>query len=129
MSFLLIQLLKELSYPFHFAYSLLPFLFITFYTLNNFELSLQFFFVNITAISLPLRLLITYVHGTVFLNSVITKTFSDQFGVQPFAKMFLYFDILVTSLILNLGSLSLSFLLESTYVFDFTSTGFILIAL
>ena len=43
--------------------------------------------------------------------------------------MFLYFDILAISTILNLGSLSLISLLESIYVFDFTSTGFILIAL
>ena len=38
--------------------------------------------------------------------------------------MFLYFDILSISPILNLGSLLLVALLESTYVFDFTWTGF-----
>ena len=38
-----------------------------------------------------------------------------------------YFDILTISLISNLGSLLLVSLVESIYVFDFTSTGFILI--
>ena len=40
-----------------------------------------------------------------------------------------YFDILTISLILKLGSLLLVSLVESIYVFDFTSTGFILIVL
>ena len=40
-----------------------------------------------------------------------------------------YFDILTISLILKLGSLLLISLVESIYVFDFTSTGFILIVL
>ena len=38
-----------------------------------------------------------------------------------------YFDILTISLISKLGSLLLVSLVESIYVFDFTSTGFILI--
>ena len=42
--------------------------------------------------SSPLRLLITYVHGTVFLTLLTTKTSSDQSGEQPLAKIFLYFD-------------------------------------
>ena len=45
-------------------------------------------------ISSPLRSLITYVHGTVFLAFLITKTSSDQFGVYNLAKMFFYFNIL-----------------------------------
>ena len=40
-----------------------------------------------------------------------------------------YFDILTISAILNLGFLLLVSLLDSIYVFDFTSTGFILIVL
>ena len=44
-------------------------------------------------ISLPLRSLITYVHGTVFLILLTTKTSSDQFGVYPLAKIFLYLEI------------------------------------
>ena len=43
--------------------------------------------------------------------------------------MFLYFDIQRISPNLNLGSLSLISLLESVYVLDFTSTGFILVVL
>ena len=43
--------------------------------------------------------------------------------------MFLYFDVLTISPILNLGSLLLISLLEAIYVLDFTSTGFILIVL
>ena len=38
-----------------------------------------------------------------------------------------YFDILTISLISKLGSLLLVSLVESIYVFDFKSTGFILI--
>ena len=43
--------------------------------------------------------------------------------------MFLYFDILTLSPTLNVGSLLLISLVGSIYVFDFTSTGFTLIAL
>ena len=43
--------------------------------------------------------------------------------------MFLYLDIITISPILNVGSLSLISLLESIYVLDFTSTGFILTVL
>ena len=43
--------------------------------------------------------------------------------------MFWYFDILTLSPILTFGFLSLMYLLESIYVFDFTSAGFILVAL
>ena len=65
----------------------------------------------------------TYVHGTVFLTFLIKKTYSDIFGTEPYAKMFLYFDILGISPILNLGSSSLTSLLELMYVLDFTSKG------
>ena len=39
-------------------------------------------------ISSPLRSLITYVNGTVFLTFLITETSSDKFGVYPLAKIF-----------------------------------------
>ena len=55
----------------------------------------------------------TYVHGTVFLTSLIRKTSSDQFGVYRLAKIFLYFDVLTRSPTLNLGSLSLNSLTGS----------------
>ena len=70
-----------------------------------------------------------YVHGTLFLTFVITIASSDQFGTQPFAKMFLYFDVLTWLPALNLWSLSVTFLLELMYVFDVTSTGFISVVL
>ena len=43
--------------------------------------------------------------------------------------MFLYFDVLTESRILNLEFLLLISLLDSIYVFDSTSKGFILIVL
>ena len=43
--------------------------------------------------------------------------------------MFFYVFILTISPILNLGSLSLISLIQRIYVFDFTSTGLILIVL
>ena len=43
--------------------------------------------------------------------------------------MFLYFDILAMSPILNLGSSSLVSVLALIYMLDFTSTDFILIVL
>ena len=45
-------------------------------------------------ISPPLRSLITYVNGTVFLILPITKTSSEQFGFYPLAKIFLHLEIL-----------------------------------
>ena len=62
-----------------------------------------------------------------FLSFLFTKNSSDKFGVKTFAKIFLYFSILTISPILNSGFLSLIYLLESIYVLDFTSTGFVLI--
>ena len=59
----------------------------------------------------------------------MTKTSSDQFGTYSFAKMFLYFDILAISPILNLGSSSLNSFLELIYALDYTSAGFTLIVL
>ena len=89
----------------------------------------RYFSWNVRLISSPLRSLITYLHGTVFLASLITKTSSDQFGVYPSAKKFLYYDIITYLQALNLGSLSLLSLIESIYVLSLTSTGFILIVL
>ena len=64
-----------------------------------------------------------------FLTFLIIKTSSDQFGVEAFAKILLYFDNVTLSLTLNFGFLLLISLLESIYVLYFTSTGFILIVL
>ena len=47
--------------------------------------------------------------------------YSDQFVVQTFANIFLYFDILTISPMLNLEILLLISILESIYVFDVTS--------
>ena len=61
-------------------------------------------------------------------NFLIT-TFSDQFGMWPWAKMFLHFDFLARSPSLNLGfyhSFLIS-LLKSIYVLDFTSLHLILV--
>ena len=55
--------------------------------------------------------------GQCFLTFLITKTSSDKFGVETFAKMLSYFDIVTVPTILILGSLSLISLLESIYVF------------
>ena len=44
------------------------------------------------------------IQGTVFLILLTTKTSSNQFGVYPLAKMFLYFEILTSSPTLNLVS-------------------------
>ena len=63
--------------------------------------------------------------AVLFITFSIINSFSNQFGVQPFAKIFLYFDILTISSILNY----LISLQKSIYVLDFTSTGFILIGL
>ena len=81
--FLSIQLLNELSYPFHLTYSLFPFFLITFSILNFFDLFFAILFhkEKVPIISAPLRSLITYVHGTVFLSPLIAKISSDQFGV------------------------------------------------
>ena len=73
--------------------------------------------------------LITYVHGTLFLTSLLTKTSSDQFEVYPLAKMIFYFDIFAWSLTLNLGYLSWMSVIQSIYVLYLTSVGFILIVL
>ena len=81
MYFLSIQLLNELLYPFHLRYNLSPFLYITFSTLNSFWFVFcNFFSGNFPTISSPLTSLITYIHGTVFLIFLITKTSSNQFA-------------------------------------------------
>ena len=67
--------------------------------------------------------------ANVFLTFLTTKTSSDQFGVELFAKIFLYFDILTGSRTSNLGSSILFSLLKSIYVLNFTSAGLILIVL
>ena len=64
-----------------------------------------------------LRSLIIYVHGTVFLTFLISKT-SSELGVQHFAKMFLNFRILTSSPTLNLELFLLLSTSKAIYVFD-----------
>ena len=70
-----------------------------------------------------------YVDGTAFLVLLIIKASSDQFGMYPSAKIFLYLEILAWLPILNFGSLSLTSYSKSIYVLSLTSTGFILFVL
>ena len=108
--FLSSQLLKRLSYPFHLTYNLILFLLSTFSILNSFSLVFcNSFLQKFSAISSLLKSLITYVQATVFLMLLTTKSYSDQFGAYPLAKLFLYFEILIWSPILNLGSYLLKF--------------------
>ena len=106
------QLFQESSYLCHLTYCLLPFLYITYSTLNPvlFPFSNSFPWNAFATISSPLRSLITYVHRTVFSTFIITKAFSDQFGRPSFAKKIFYFDTLAWSPPLNLGSSLLFFL-------------------
>ena len=79
---------------------------------------LQFFFVKCSKIFFSIKITNNIaVHDTVLLNFVATKTSSDQFGTHV--------KILP---ILNLEYSSLIYFLELIYVFDFTSTSFILSA-
>ena len=66
--------------------------------------------------SSQLTSLTTYAHG-IFLTK---KASSDQIGVQPLAKMFLYFEIIARSPNLNSVSFSLASRPKSTCVFYFT---------
>ena len=57
------------------------FVLITFFILNSFWFVFcSSFSKKVPIISSPLRPLIAYVHGTLFLNFLITKASSDQFG-------------------------------------------------
>ena len=129
MPFFIYVAIKGIIVSFSFNIHLSPFFLSTFSTLNCFWFVFDLFLQNIPIISLPLGSLITYVPSTVFLTFLITKISSDQFGVYPFAKIFLYVHILIISAIFNLESFSLYSWLESRYFYDFTSTGFILIVL
>ena len=66
----------------------------------------------------------TYVHGTVFLTFLITKTSFDQFGVKRVSKILFLFWYSTVSPILSLGSLSLISLLELIYGVSFYATSF-----
>ena len=108
-SFLLMQPLNELLYPFHLMYNLSPFLLNTFSILNFYWLVIcNSFSLKLPVIGLPFKSLINHIHGTVFLILLTTKTSSYQFWVCPLAKMFLYFEILTRSPTLSLGSFSLN---------------------
>ena len=109
-------------------YSLLPILLIAFSTLNySWFVFCNSFSGKVPTISSPLKLnsQITYVHDTIFLDFLITKTSSDQFGTRPSAKMFFYFDILIWSPISNLASSVLRFYQSQCIC----SKGFIFIVL
>ena len=125
MSFFINPTVSELLYHFHFNIQFITFSLYYFFNSKVFLICLLQFVFNVPTISSPLRSL----HRTVFLTFLIRKTSSDQFGVYLFAKMFLYFDLLTISLILNLGFWLLISLLESIHVLDFTWTGFIKIVL
>ena len=70
-----------LYYFFNFKLFLIYFLQFFFVKLSN-----NFFTVNVTNTLCP--------QHQIFNILQLTKTSSDQFGVQPFTKMFLYFDVL-----------------------------------
>ena len=125
MPFLYIQLLNELSYPFHLTYSLLSFSFITFLILNSFWCFLQLFFVksynsffsaNITNNSTVLL---------IFLN--LKKNLKTNLEKLPFAKISLDLDIHTWSPTLHLGSSFFNFSLKSMCMLRFTPTGLIFI--
>ena len=84
---------------------------------------------NLRSILLTTDIAITYVHSTVFLTFLVTKTSCDSFGVKIFSKIFFYIGILTWSLSLSLACFSLFFTLNSIYALQITSTGFILVAL
>ena len=96
----------------HLTYSLFLFLFLNYFPYRKFLL-ICFFQLFLIKWS-PLRPLITYVHGTLFLILLITETSSEQFRVYVLAKMCFYFDILPWSPIWKF--LLLNSLLESIYV-------------
>ena len=129
MSFLSIQLLNELLYPFHLAYNLSPFFSISFSVLTSFWIVFcNSFSKRSPTISSSLRSLIR-IYGIELLTFLMTKISCDRFGVQHLAKIFLYFDITTISSILNLDVFSSLSLIKSIYVLDFTSVGFFLIVL
>ena len=123
-----IQLLNKLLYPFHLRYSLSPFLLIAFLVLSFlfFFFFLQFFFVKRSNSFFSVRIINNICPWHSMLNFFNHIIFFRPIWNIPFAKFFLYFDILS---VLNLGSLWLISLLESINIFGFTSTEFILIVL
>ena len=125
MSFLSIQLLKDLSQPSHLTYTLLPFLFIIFSTLNSFRFFLCFFFIKRCNNFFPFKITnhISSRHSVFnFFNhkNVFRPIWNIAFGKVVFV---FWHSQNITNFI------SLIYLLELIYVFDFTSTGFILIVL
>ena len=85
LSIILFQLLND---------SLSPFILIVFSVINLFWLVFfNSFSQKIPMISLPLRSLALFVHDTVFFTYLNTTFSSDQFGLYPTIKRFLYFDI------------------------------------
>ena len=100
---------------------------LTFAILNTFWfVFLQFFLYKVPKTFSSLIWLITYVHGTVFLTFLIAKLLQTNLKCKLLQK---HLNLLIISPTLNLGSLSSHFFTRINQVFDFTSTGFILIVL
>ena len=107
-SFLLTQLLNELSYPFHLTYNWSPFLLITFFHSKFFLIYfLQFFFIKCFSNGFTIQVTNIIISWSCILNSTNKKTSSDQFWIYPLAKILFYFDTLTRSPALYLGSFSL----------------------
>ena len=58
---------------------------------------LQFFFIKSSNNFFTIKIINNMCNGAVFLASLITKAFLDQFGVYPLAKTFLYFFYIITN--------------------------------
>ena len=137
MSFLSIQLLNELFYPFHLTYNLSPFFLITFSILNSFWFVFcNAFSWNVPTVSSPLRSLITYVHRIVFLTFFNHKKFFRPIWSVNFCKNVFTFwnsnsitNFNFRIFIINFLSRLIDFLIDWLYLFDFTSTGYILLVL
>ena len=107
-SFLLTELLNELSYHFHLTFNWSPFLLITFFYSKFFLIRfLQFFFIKHFSNGFTIQVTNNISSWNCILNSSNNKTSSDQFWVYPLAKMLFYLDILTRSPALYLGSFSL----------------------
>ena len=90
---------------------------------------LQFFFVECTNNFLSIKIINDICPCLFFHFCNVKNLFRPIWSVTFCKNVFLCFFILTISPILNLGSLSLISLIQRIYVFDFTSTGLILIVL
>ena len=127
-----IQLRKILTHPYTKSFMIIQvFVLITFSILNSVCLAFRaLFFIecsnNIFTTNITNNICLWYI-AFYFLDG---KSFLLQTNLecsQPFAKIFLYFDILTWSPTWNLGSLSLCSAPYSKYLSTWTSEGFIFI--